>query len=754
MAIKKPQNIKINQLYLILLSTVVTGCGSGACNTSSISSNLGTVSSLVFNQPYEFTSFESYAGNGYIIVTNADESRAVNNIVYNLSSTIGGGALVSIDSTSAKNCTTLMAKESCVLKLNLEAGAYGGSFVIGATNSDNIMANSKEDIYSIHGIKSKVPVGVEQVITTSDLGVAGIKLFYYPSVRNGTPSIIVVGSVISNNVGNFNSAMLLDINNQPLSGQKVISNNLGAGNANLKQGDSFSIMLPVPATNSPLQFKLQISEVAQDGTEILREISSNLNTVTALSNQAIVYNYPASIGLTINNTAQQVAVANIGDKEATNYNVSSSNTSVATVTMQSPTLVSIQNKSILSTSIPIDGIISYTVSLTNPSQPPYASFSINQNYFNGDITESIATPAVSANNTWPSPKPISCSWQEVGNASSFFDFLYKTPRNVASPILLSPDGSKLYVGGSINYTGGTHLGVAVIDTVDGTTWTSVADSEETFTSDVLNQLSSLAITADGEKLYIGGQSFLGEDLYPAVYLSSNGNGWTRLSNMSTALNNVKNYTINGIVLEQNNLYAAGSYNGSSFVAKSINDGEWSSVADSQNVFNGIALYAITYGGGSLYVGGESSLSQSTAIYQLPTAGSWTNFSPESSTSGPIFSLATSDTMLYAGGIYKDYSNSMVLSTSLAGIANWTDISANLGADWVNSLFISHNTLYAGGIFESYIKSTPVNSSINWTAVWDAGDTLDGSISNIVVSSDGTVYADGEFSQKVVKLKCQ
>jgi len=751
---------KVNQLYLTLLSTVLAACSSGG-GSSGGSDTPGNASTLEFNEPYELPSFESTAGNGYVVVTNTDESRSVSNISYKLNSVIGGASKASIDSMSAESCAVIAPQGSCTLKLNLEAGAFGGSFILGASNS----SSSPE-------ILSKAPIAIEPVVMTTTTGVNGVQLLYYPMIKNGTVSLIIVGVVVSNNVGKFNTVTLLDANGQAIEKQVVISNNLGAGAANLQQGSSFSIMVPAPSEAKPLQFKLQLSETAVDGTETSKQMSSVLNTVTAVSNQAILYNYPSTIGLSPANVNQTVVVANIGDTEATSYTVSSSNPSVATVAQSFSFMTSLKSN-LLKADVPTGSTTGYTVSLTNPSSPTDAAFNINQSYNNGKTVVTMTTTATSSSTPWPSPvptpapvptptpiptptptpTPVSCSWQELGNASTFFSTLYKMPGTSTSPIVLSSDGSTLYVGGEINYNGGVHFGVASIDAVDGTSWTSVANSETIFADPYnLTELSSLVISDDGSKLYLGGQYYDGER--PVVYSSDNNGNWSQVQNFYNNLGStVQNYTISSLSLNQNTLYASGVYNGNSFVAKSVNDGEWSNVADSPAAFNGALIYTMTYKDNALYAGGKSHLTSGPVVYKSVANGNWQDISPGTAGYGAIYSLTTSSDKLYAGGVLSGFSGSMVLATPLDGSPAWSDIGGEINSGWVNSLYFMNNILYAGGTFDNHIENTPANA-INWTEVWDAGNTLDGPVLNMVVATDGTIYADGEFSQKVVKLVCQ
>lgn len=403
-------NKKLNYLCLLPLSITLAACSGGGGNNGSGDSNVsttGSVSSLEFIQPYELASFESTPGNGYVVVSNTDESRSVSGIVYSLNSVVGGASKISIDSMSAESCAMIESMGSCILKLNLESGAFGGSFVLGASNnSDSILNNLKQIFLSTTQKLSKAPIGVNQVATTTNSGVNGVKLFYYPVINDDTSMLIITGSALSNNVGIFNSAILLDENNIPLAKQKILSANLGNGFASLKQGDSFSIAIPAPTVFHPLLFKLRISEIVADGTVTNNLTSVTINTINTVSNQAILYNYPSSIALSLANASQIQVVANIGNLSANSYIVSSSDPLIATV-KESPlsSLGAIQNNNALKVNVPTESSTSYTVSLTNPSSVSNGLFNIDQSYNNGKTEVISNTDGSVSSGSWPTPAP-------------------------------------------------------------------------------------------------------------------------------------------------------------------------------------------------------------------------------------------------------------------------------------------------------------------------------------------------------------
>lgn len=749
-------NKKINQLYLALLGITLSACSSGN-NENGSSNSGGSVSSLVFTQPYLLPSFESTVNNGFIVINNLDESRSVNNIQYSLNAITGDAGGVMIDESSALACASIESSANCTLKIVVPKSLYGGSFTLGASNDNKQLQEPNPEILAA------VPVGVQSVLTTTTSGVNGIQLFYYPVITKTMYAVIIEGVVVSNNTGKFNSASLLDVNGSELKGQKDISGNLGMGKPSLKQGDSFSILIPIPVESNILQFKLHLSEISANGIVTNQQTASLLSTITIVNDEALLYNYPANIRLTPANINQSVVVANIGAVEATDYSVKSSNPSIATVTNESIT-TDFKSKRGLNSNVTPGGYGIYVVNLTNPSSPSNSSFSIIQTYYNGKTNITTTNEASSSNTPWPSPTPtptpsptptpapapIACSWRELGNASNFFSVLPNYHgTNTKSPMLLSSDQKTLYVGGKINYNEeGPGFGVAKIDLEDSSAeWTTVADSENVLQS--FNNLTSLALV--NQDLYVGGNGTFDGEEQPALYLSSSGSNWTRIR-----LNfiNLRDYGISALSAGQDALYVTGSDGTNSFVANYA-AATWNLVANAQTTFNSIIINSMINAGNNLYVAGSAD--DHAAVYRSINNGDWEDISPDFKAGSQIYSLTLSSSYLYAGGVLGDFSEGVAYSLFLEDLS-WSNIGAgafylNNNSSWVNSIYFSNNKLYAGGNFESHVSVTSSNS-INWTEVWDAGDVLDGAVSNIVVADDGTIYADGEFSQKVVKLVCQ
>lgn len=709
----------INSFYLLLLSSALAACSnSGSVNSENENIVLpGNVSSLVFTEPYELASFQSTSGSGYIVVSNTDESRNVENISYSLNSVVGGASKVSIDSNSAESCAVIESLGSCVLKLNLESGAFGGSFVLGASNSSESLSQVKQSLSTTSEILAKAPIGINTVGITTTVGIKGVKLSYYPVISDGAALVIVVGTLLSNNVGTYNSALLLGENNQPLALQKVISNNLGAGAAGLQQGNSFSISIPAPKEGTPLLFKLQLKQIAADGTVSNSVTSTTLNTLNAVSNQAILYDYPSSVGFSSANPNQTVAVANIGSVAATAYLVSSSNPSVATVTQPSlSSMAEKRNNRELEANVPIESTSSYMVSLTNPSSPQNVSFSINESYNNGKIDVSTSVSASSSDGSWPNPAPTQ-GWSQVGES-------VQSARYFTS--IIQDEAGNVYAGG---YTPSTNGGVWKWN---GSTWSQLGGnvtSSVTFGSIIRNSQSGYIYAGGRTANNNGGLwewngsswSQLGGDITSAYQLTSiiqdgagniyggmqaspsgpqsagvwkwDGTSWSELGggNVESAL------VFTSIIRDDlNNIYAAGSaVTGGGGVWK-WNGGSWSQIGTSISAVNTFRSI-IRDASGNIYAAGTSSgfLNTRGCVWKW-NGTSWsqlgTNVSTVSSFGSIVQDLAGN---IYAGGQTTGTSSGALWMWSGS---SWSQLGNNVtsASAFVSILQGEAGNIYAGG----------------------------------------------------------
>ena len=727
----------INNLYPLLLSSALAACSSGGSASGGNSPTpSGNVSSLVFTQPYELSSFQNTSGYGYIIVSNSDESRNVQNISYSLNSVVGGASKVSIDGNSAESCSIIKPLGSCILKLNLESGAFGGSFVLGASNNSSLLNRIRQSLSTSPEIVAKTPVGINTVSTTTTSGINGIQLVYYPVVSNNTVLLVIVGTVLSSNAGTFNNAALLDGNNQPLALQKVISDNLGAGAVNLKQGDSFSITIPAPLENKPLSFKLQISEIAVNGAASNIVTSTILNTLSTVSNQAILYNYPSAIGLNSANANQTVVVANIGSVAATAFTVSSSNPSVATVTEPTATtsfMTSKKSNETLKADVPIGGTSSYTVSLTNPLSPKNVSFSINQDYNNGKTEVATSVTAVSSDSPWPSPVPTPTptptpspgptptptpAWSQVGEsivaATNISSMIQDGAGNIYAGgytsgalnggVWVWSGNSWTQLGGNVtsastfgsiirnSLSGYIYAGGRTVDNNgglwewDGTSWSQLGGSIES-----VYQLASIIQDSVGN-IYGGSQASPSSPQNAAVW-KWDGTSWSQLGggNVESAL------VFTSLIQDNvNNIYAAGSAVAGGGGVWKWNGTSWSQLGGNVSAVN-LFRSIIRDSSGNIYAAGTSSgfLNTRGCVWEWDGT-SWSQLGTNVATVSS-FSSIVQDT---AGNIYAA---GQTTGTSYGAVWKWNGVSwSQLGgniesASYFTSILRNNSgNIYAGG----------------------------------------------------------
>lgn len=293
--------------FIIFLSgLLLLSCGGGGGGSSNGSGG-NDPANLVLMAPSQISS--STSGNfGYITIINPT-AEAITGVSYTIYDTFGSGNNVSINSSSASSCSTIAAKSMCILKVNVPAKTIAGSFRVAAANSSAAVAN----ISATGGISSSYPIGIGQAQYSNEANADGITLQYYHKIIARTQYVVVSGIVTSSRAGTFNNVVLVNNTNVPLVGQQVISGNLGAGAANLVQGNDFAILLEAPSGLSATQtIKVKTEEVAADGTVSNEHISSSSNTLVTTTGRGIANLLPNAIYLSADNPEQTLTISNTG----------------------------------------------------------------------------------------------------------------------------------------------------------------------------------------------------------------------------------------------------------------------------------------------------------------------------------------------------------------------------------------------------------------------------------------------------------
>ena len=333
---------------------------------------------------------------GNVVVINPTGS-AIKNVSYTLSNQVGSGSNVSIDAGSAGNCTVVAANSQCVFRINIPAGTVAGSFVVSTgDNISQLMEKlgkrlSHQTAKSITANLQQPVAGIVQAQYSTVVGADGISLNYYHTVLSGTPYVVVNGVVTSSQTGKFNNVVLVSSNNNPLPNQLQISGNLGAGLADLSQGDTFSILLPVPSgTNASQVIKVQISEM--DATSALSNIqtATGSSTLLTVSDSGITNILPDAVYLTAANPSQIITFTNTGDIQA----------QLAALTAANPNIEVTFNPTTL-------GVGSYATATLTMKDTSVAGTTgaISLTYNNGQGNATIDIPVDENINPSPSPSP-------------------------------------------------------------------------------------------------------------------------------------------------------------------------------------------------------------------------------------------------------------------------------------------------------------------------------------------------------------
>jgi trimeric autotransporter adhesin len=293
---------------------------------------------------------------------------------------------------------------------------------------------------------------------------------------------------------------------------------------------------------------------------------------------------------------------------------------------------------------------------------------------------------------------------------------------------LSPDGTKLYIGGQFKYVGPQTGSLAALNATTGATQSFPQVNGEV-----------KAMVSDGSGgWYIGGNFLSVVDTQgPNQGVIQTRNRLAHITSANTVDPNwtpIANGTVLALAKNGNTVYIAGNfcYAGSTpgprshIAALDTNTGaalSWNpgvGVSGACGTDN-TSVSALVVSGTTLYVGGTFTTiggqpRNNLAALNTNNNGvkSW-NPSPDNS----VYALLLSGTTLYAGGAFMNVGNPPVPDTVLAAFdtatgglaAGWLNprISYSVGASptiFVNSLALSDTTLYFSGIFDNVGVDTP------------------------------------------------
>lgn len=263
------------------------------------------------------------------------------------------------------------------------------------------------------------------------------------------------------------------------------------------------------------------------------------------------------------------------------------------------------------------------------------------------------------------------------------------------------------------------------------------------------------------------------NLYAGGDFSSAGNcnsGCNRIAkwNGSTwsALGTGMNQRVNAIAFDgSGNLYAGGDFTtagtcttGCNRVAK-WNGSTWSALGSGVN--NG-SVQAVAFDGAStLYVGGNftsatgcSGLCEFLVKWNVGTS-TWSQLGSYGNVSGPVYALTYSGTALYVGG---DFGSAGNCSSSCHRIAKWNGTFwESLGGGVNNTVYAiatdSSGNVYAGGNFDvaglTCTYGMGCNRIAKWnpsTLTWSAlGSGWNNTVETLALDSSGILYAGGRFA---------
>lgn len=296
-------------VWVYFLAGAICGCSSGQGSSSNSTQDLAAAGNLYAIAPKVINALPN-AVKGQIVLFNSGTS-VVNNISYALidqSNTKAG-----ISSSSARNCSTIMAGSQCILTLNVPANAPSGGVRLTIAVDGKPVNSASHNAANTDPFLQSPFISIESGEYDNTLiGAEAIVAHHYHKIVSGLPYIIVNGFVASSQIGHFNNIVIVDNHDNVISGQKVLSGNLGANAADLAQGDTFGILLPVSMVTGKTQsMHLQVQQVM--GAETLtQQTAAYSDTVVTESGTGIVNVVPSMINLSPAHPIQIINIINSG----------------------------------------------------------------------------------------------------------------------------------------------------------------------------------------------------------------------------------------------------------------------------------------------------------------------------------------------------------------------------------------------------------------------------------------------------------
>jgi len=310
-------------------------------------------------------------------------------------------------------------------------------------------------------------------------------------------------------------------------------------------------------------------------------------------------------------------------------------------------------------------------------------------------------------------------------------------------------GANVYVGGSFSEAGG--IKANNIAKYDGTRWSSLAGG-------VNGLVNALALSPDGSRLYAGGTFTIAGGTNGLLRVPANrvatldlrcqGCAWESLG---TGAENGLDNTVYALAASNSYVYVggqfanAGTHSAPKVAMWSLNAGRWYSLAGGLND----TVYALSLSGNDLYAGGKftQTLSPVMSVSRMArwntVSGVWSplGYSWSNGVNGTVYALAISGSNLYAGGTFTQAMGVNAANVARWNGSAWTALAGGLDGT-VYALATVGAKVYAGGLFSGKID---IWDGASWFSLGSGiGGSLSGVKSLSANSATGDLYVGGLF----------
>ncbi|MBO3117903.1 PQQ-dependent sugar dehydrogenase [Winogradskyella sp. DF17] len=181
-------------------------------------------------------------------------------------------------------------------------------------------------------------------------------------------------------------------------------------------------------------------------------------------------------------------------------------------------------------------------------------------------------------------------------------------------------------------------------------------------------------------------------------------------------------------------------------------GEWSTT--STESFNGQIRAIETSADGTIYIGGDFTVSEDNSINNIATWSETNGLNAFGTANGTINAIKLAPNgNLYVAGVFTEIDGITANNIAMWNGSSWTALGSGIDGSIAAMAIDSNNTIYVGGIFETLngnpARNLAVWNGTSWNALIDNTNSIAGTnneIRSLAIDDNDILYAGGNFDE--------